>query len=95
MTALYAADLLAFLQQVGAEVLDDRPPMPGTVPAMPDDLKAAFDILHVQYSAPLGACEASYKFFATHYHPDHQGNPEDMLVINDAIAVIRKYLGGA
>jgi hypothetical protein len=95
VTALYAADLLTFLQQVGAEILDDRPTMPGTaIPAMPDDLKAAFDTLHLQYDAPLGACEATYKFFAKHYHPDHQGNLDAMVAINQAIEIIRRYLAG-
>jgi hypothetical protein len=98
VTALYAADLLAFLQQVGAQILDERPVelLPGTaIPAMPDELKAAFDTLHLQYDAPLGACEATYKFFAKHYHPDHQGNLDAMVAINQAIEVIRRYLGGA
>lgn len=98
VSALYTADLLAFLQQVGAQILDDRPMpvMPGTtIPAMPDDLKAAFDTLHVQYDAPLGVCEATYKFYAKHYHPDHHGDPEDFVAINDAITVIRHYLAGA
>jgi hypothetical protein len=98
VSALYATDLLAFLQQVGAQILDERPVqgLPGTaIPAMPEDLKAAFDTLHLQYDAPLGACEATYKFYAKYYHPDHQGNLDAMVAINHAIEVIRGYLAGA
>src|SRR4029450_4887632 len=97
VTALYAADLLAFLQQVGAQILDERPAtlLPGTaIPAMPDDLKTVFDTLHLQYDAPLGACEATYKFYAKYYHPDHQGNLDAMGAMNQAIEIIRRYLAG-
>jgi hypothetical protein len=37
----------------------------------------------------------AYKFFARYFHPDHQGDADAMVAINDAIAVIRRYLGGA
>jgi hypothetical protein len=97
ITALYAADVLQFLQHIGADVLDDRPvPVAGTaIPAMPDDLKTAFDTLHLQYDAPLGGAEAMYKFLAKAVHPDHGGSGDEMAALNAAIVTIRHYLTGA
>lgn len=94
ISALYVTELLHYLHQVGVEVQDDREGGQAVthVPPMPEDLKEAFDALHLQYTAPLGAAEACYKFFARHWHPDAGGNAEDFHKVNDAIAIIRKYL---
>jgi hypothetical protein len=95
VSALYTDVLLRYLTQVGAQVQDDRAPQAqalAAVPAMPAELKTAFDDLHLAYTAPLGAAEAVYKFFARHWHPDVGGNQDDFCRINDAIQVIRRYL---
>jgi hypothetical protein len=95
VSALYIPELLALLRHIDAEVQDDRVTsegVPVALPPMPPDLKAAFDILHLQYTAPLGAAEAVYKFFARYWHPDVGGTHEDCALLNQAIATIRQYL---
>ena len=97
IAALYVADLLDFLGEIGADVLDDRPRQATkmAVPALPRDLRAAFDVLHMQYDAPLGCAEAIYRFMAKTVHPDHGGTNDAMAALNRAIAVIRHHLAGA
>jgi len=92
--ALYVSELLTFLSQHGAQVQDDRQPVQEILPRapMPDDLRAAFVILHLAPSAPLCVAEASYKALARYYHPDVGGRPEDFHAVGDAIRVVRHYL---
>jgi hypothetical protein len=92
--ALYVAELLTFLAQHGAQVQDDRQPaqtLEVRAP-MPDDLRAAFAMLHLASTAPLCVAEASYKALARYYHPDVGGTAESFHAVNDAIRVIRHYL---
>jgi hypothetical protein len=92
--AMYVRDVLDFLAQQNAQVIDDRTPRPqgeGTVP-MPDDLRDAFTALCLLPQAPWCAAEAVFKALAKHYHPDKGGDVEDFHRVNDAIQVIRHYL---
>lgn len=91
---LYESDLLDYLRQVGAQVQDDRrgPQTVTVVPAMPEDLRQAFETLHLASTAPLGAAEAVYRFWTKHMHPDHGGDVTLFHAVNDAIAIIRHYL---
>ena len=59
---------------------------------MPEELRAAFDLLHLAYDAPLETAEWLYKAYARQAHPDHGGNAAGMRELNDAIQVIRHYL---
>lgn len=94
ISALYAAELLDFLKSWGAQVQDDRATAdtPVAVPPMPDDLRAAYDALHLAYTAPLCVAEASYRALVKYYHPDIGGNADDFCRVGDAIATIRSYL---
>lgn len=95
ISALYADVLLAYLQQAGCQVQDDRSPSGGSlvpVPPMPEDLRRAFDTLHVAYTAPLCVAEGAYKALAKYYHPDKGGAGDGFTSINDAIQTIRDYL---
>lgn len=91
---LYETDLLTYLRNVGAQVQDDRTGAhtPVAVPAMPEDLRQAFDTLHLAYTAPLGAAEAVYRFWSKHTHPDLGGDVTLFHAVNDAIQTIRHYL---
>jgi hypothetical protein len=91
---LYQQELLAYLRDVGAQVQDDRETAhtPTQVPAMPEDLAQAFATLHLAPTAPLGAADAVFKFWARHCHPDVGGDPELFRAANDAIQIIRRYL---
>lgn len=96
--------LADFLTSVGARVLDLRtqpsgqalPPVQGasheTAPPMPDELRQAFDDLHLAYTAPLCVAEAAYKALSKFYHPDHGGEVEEFYRVAGAIQVIRTYL---
>ena len=97
VSALYAPELLAFLASWGARVQDDRDSgTPVAVPpAMPEELRLAFDALFLSYTAPLCVAEASYKALAKYWHPDKGGTAEDFHGIGDAIGVIRRYLDGS
>jgi hypothetical protein len=94
VSALYVTDLLTMLHGLGAQVSDDRaeahPPV--ALPAMPEDLAQAFTTLHLAPTAPLGAAEAVFKFWARHCHPDVGGDPALFRAANDAIQTIRRYL---
>ena len=94
ISALYAEELCEFLQQVGAQVQDDRWPVGVLMPppAMPEDLRQAFETLHLAYTAPLGVAEAVYRFWAKQTHTDVGGTVEHFHLVNDAIQVIRKHL---
>ena len=104
ISALYATELLAFLQRHNATVQDDRDSLAGDarqgpvegilipVPPMPPDLQDAFTVLRVMPNAPLGLCEAAYKFLAKVWHPDLGGQAQDFQRLNDAMATIRRYL---
>lgn len=94
VSALYAADLLAYLQRVGVEVQDDRAQAGAMVPLppMPEELRTAFDGLFLAYTAPLCVAEASFKALAKYWHPDKGGSPDDFNRVNTAIQVIRSYL---
>lgn len=90
---LYADDLMQFLRGWGAQVHDEREAGdPAPLPAMPPELKAAYDVLFIQYEAPLCVALAAHRALAKYFHPDTGGNPEDFHRIGDAITVIRKYL---
>ena len=92
--ALYVSDLLALLSQWGAQVQDDRAPRPageGAVP-MPDDLRAAFEALHLRPTAPLCVAESSFKALVKYYHPNKGGDVEDFHRVNKAMQVIKTYL---
>ena len=95
VAALYIPDLLQFLQECGADIVDDRAsaaPVEARVPPMPLDLKAAFDALFLAYTAPLCVAEGAYRALSKYWHPDKGGRPEDFHAVNDAIRVIRHYL---
>lgn len=96
VSALYAAELVHFLHSYGATIQDDRDGIAAealqAIPAMPADLKEAFDALHLQYTAPIGAAEAVWRFMNKHFHPDKGGSGEECLLFNDAIETIRHYL---
>lgn len=98
VSALYVDVLEDFLQRVGAQVQDDRGAPPagsGAVvppPPMPTDLREAFNALFLAYAAPLCVAEASYKALAKYFHPDVGGHVDDFHGVNDAIAIVRKYL---
>ena len=94
VSALYVADLLTMLHDLGAQVLDDRidAKAPVHVPAMPEDLAQAFTTLHLLPTAPLGVAEAVFKTWARHFHPDVGGDPALFRAANDAIQTIRHYL---
>src|SRR5215470_18225855 len=96
-------ELFDFCEQMQVKVLDHRnggqavrpadsqaPTV--AIPPMPDDLRQAFDGLHLQYTAPLCVANAAYKALSGFYHPDHGGNPEDFHRVADAITTIRSYL---
>lgn len=92
--ALYVAELLTFLAQHGAQLQDDRQPaqrLEVRAP-MPDDLRAAFAVLHLAPSAPLCVAEGSYRALSKYYHPDKGGDPETFHLVSDSIRVIRHYL---
>ena len=59
---------------------------------MPEDLAQAFATLHLAPTAPLGAADAVFKFWARHCHPDVGGDPAQFRAANDAIQIIRRYL---
>lgn len=94
--ALYTDDLLSFLTDAGATVQDDRESVTArtmtATPAMPRNLRHAFDVLHLAYTAPLGGAEAMFKFLARHSTHDDVGGPINFHAINDAISTIRSYL---
>ena len=94
VTALYVVDLLGFLAQQGVQIQDDRTPTTSmtAVPPMPDDLREAFDALTVAYVAPLCVAEAAFRAWSKYCHPDRGGDPQQFHKVNDAIAVVRKYL---
>lgn len=96
VSALYVTDLLAFLQGQGVQVQDDRASASGEdgreVPPMPDDLREAFDVLFLAYTAPLCVAEGSYKALSKYWHPDHGGDPADFDRVNTAIRIVRRYL---
>lgn len=94
VSALYVNDLLALLHRLGAQVVDDRPDAtsPVHVPAMPEDLAQAFATLHLAPTAPLGAADAVFKFWARNYHPDLGGDAAIFRAANNAIQTIRRYL---
>jgi hypothetical protein len=96
ISALYAEELLAFLRQYGCQIHDDRTPahsgMPTPLPPMPEDLRLAFDVLHLAYTAPLCVADASYRALSKYYHPDHGGDVTLFHAITDAIAVVRSHL---
>jgi hypothetical protein len=94
ISMLYEPDLLDLLQQVGADVKDDRMAAAAvsTIPPMPADLQAAFDALFLAYTAPLCVAVAAYRALSKYWHPDKGGRPEDFHAVSDAIRVIRRYL---
>jgi hypothetical protein len=96
ISALYTTDLLAFLQRHGVQVQDDRDVIPDqsltAAPPMPDDLRQAFDVLYLAYTAPLCVAESSFKALVKYFHPDKGGDTEEFHKVNDAIIVIRRYL---
>jgi hypothetical protein len=94
IAALYVSDLMQFLSQRGAQVQDDRAPTTAAVavPPMPEDLREAFDVLYLAYSAPLCAAEAVFRALSKYCHPDRGGDVQKFHHVNDAIAVVRKYL---
>jgi hypothetical protein len=92
ISALYVVDLLQFLTQYGAQIQDDRPGPVVPLPPMPDDLREAFEALTVAYVAPLCVAEAAFRALSKYYHPDRGGDPQEFHRVNDAIAVVRKYL---
>lgn len=94
ISALYTADLLAFLAQHHARIQDDRHPLEAAEPRapMPDELREAFASLHLASSAPLCVAEASYRALAKYYHPDVGGSAELFTGVSTAIAVVRHYL---
>jgi hypothetical protein len=91
---LYEQDLLDYLRSVSAQVQDNRESAhaPSQVPAMPADLAQAFATLHLAPTAPLGAADAVFKFWAKHAHPDVGGDPAQFRAAGDAIQIIRRYL---
>lgn len=94
VSPLYVRDLLAYLRQVGAEIQDDRPVAVTVVPPppMPPELREAFDVLYLAYTAPLCVAEGSYRALSKHYHPDKGGDPHAFHCVNDAMTTIRRYL---
>lgn len=75
---------------------DDRsretPDMVVPVPAMPEDLRQAFDTLTLAYTAPLELAEVAFRFYSKYYHPDKGGDEALFRQCNDAMAVIKSYL---
>lgn len=95
VSMLFVPDLMQLLADLRAQVMDDRIqvlPQVLELPPMPDDLREAFDTLHLAYTAPLGAAEAVYRFWAKQTHTDVGGNPEQFRAASEAITVIRRYL---
>ena len=52
-----------------------------------------YSVLMVTRSAPLGLCEAAYRYWAKELHPDKGGSHEQMKAFNNAIAEIRRVKG--
>lgn len=99
LSALYVEDLLDYCQRKQVQVLDEREGMQGescqaSPPPMPDDLRQAFDVLYLAYTAPIVVAEASYKALAKIFHSDRPdyGDAEKIVELNHAIATIRRYL---
>ena len=96
ISALYAKDLVRFLQSYGAQIQDDRqqghPGALAPLPPMPTDLKEAFDALHLAYTAPLCVAEAAYRALSKYCHPDRGGEAQDFDRVASAITVVRSYL---
>ena len=91
ISAIYLADLMAFLAQHQARIQDDRQAETARLP-MPDDLREAYAALHLDASAPLCVAEASYRALSKYYHPDVGGTAAQFQAVSDAIRVVRSYL---
>lgn len=52
-----------------------------------------YSVLMVTRSAPLGLCEAAYRYWAKESHPDTGGSHDQMKAFNNAIAEIRRVKG--
>ena len=52
-----------------------------------------YSVLMVTRSAPLGLCEAAYRYWAKELHPDAGGSHDKMKAINAAIQEIRRIKG--
>lgn len=94
ISALYSEELLQFLQYVGAQVQDDRHEAGALapLPPMPPELRDAYDVLFLAYTAPLCVAEASFRALAKYWHPDKGGDPAQFQHINNAMAIIRQHL---
>jgi hypothetical protein len=95
VSVLYTDVLLGFLQNYGAQIIDDRDGGTASLtalPPMPADLKEAFDHLYLAYTAPLCVAVAAYRALSKYWHPDKGGNAADFDRAASAIVVIRSYL---
>ena len=101
ISPLYDDELHQFCQQHGITILDERCQTPPHAPAllappgMPEELRQAFDTLYCAYGAPLLVAEAAWKALSRVYHPDNQqyGDAEKSVALNQAMSVVRYYLG--
>ncbi len=59
-----------------------------TLPAV---LGEAYRILCLTPDAPLWAVEAVYRAASKHLHPDHGGDHQTMVAVNQAVKVIRQH----
>lgn len=97
LSRLYLPDFLAYCEERQIEVLDDSQPAEAPVmalPPMPEELREAFDVLYLAYTAPIVVAEASYRALAKIFHSDRPdfGDAEKMASLNEAIATIRFFL---
>lgn len=97
VSALYADALVQYLESAGCSIQDDRTPVPTAgaavpLPAMPTDLREAFDVLYLQYTAPLCVAEGSWRALVKYYHPDVGGDVALFQSVTEAIQVVRHYL---
>ncbi len=58
--------------------------------ARPDDLAAAYELLHLSASAPPELVEQVYRWTMKTLHPDRGGSHESAVALNKAIARIRE-----
>ena len=64
-------------------------------PGMPAELAGAFYTLGLNGEAPLGLAETAWKWWQRHYHEDHGGDFATSARLNEAMRIIRNYLGDA
>ena len=78
------------LKDLGATVVDKRPPVAAAA-AVPPQLQAACARLCITPDAPLEVAIAAHCAWARLKHPDVGGDTETMQALNDAIATFKAF----